>query len=83
MVDYIENNLSKYNKTFVFSMTTNAILLPRYMDYLVKKRFKILISLDGDENGSSLRVFPNGQPAFGKITDAVEQLKDKYPYYFE
>ena len=28
-------------------------------------------------------MFPNGQPAFGKITDAVEQLKDKYPYYFE
>ena len=83
VVNYIENNLSKYNKTFIFSMTTNAILLPRYMDYLVEKKFKILISLDGDENGSSLRVFPNGQPAFGKITDAIEQLREKYPYYFE
>lgn len=82
IIDYIETNMCGYGKTFIYSMTTNAILLPRYMDYLVSKKFRLLISLDGDENGSSLRVFPNGQSAFKNISYAVDLFRDRYPDYF-
>lgn len=83
VVDYVENKLCTYDKIFIFSMTTNALLLPRYMDYLVGKKFKLLISLDGDEKGSSLRVFHNGQQAFGKISEAIKLLKEQFPDYFD
>lgn len=83
IVEYIETNLYGYGKTFIYSMTTNAILLPLYLDYLVEKKFKLLISLDGDAGGTSLRVFPNGKPAFRKITEAIEFVRNKYPGYFE
>lgn len=83
VVEYIEDELGCYGKNFIYSMTTNAILLPRYMDYLVCKKFKLLISLDGNKQGSSLRVFPNGKPAFESISHSIELLKRKYPSYFE
>lgn len=82
IVDYIENNLLGYNKIFNYSMTTNALLLPRYMDYLVKHKFKLLISLDGDEQGNTCRVFPNHLPAFNQISEAIQQIQNKFPDYF-
>ncbi len=36
-------------------MTSNAVLLDKYQDYLAEKQFDILISLDGDEWGNSYR----------------------------
>lgn len=83
VVEYVESDLSGYGKTFSFSMTTNAIFLPKYMDYLVDKRFKLLISLDGDKEGNSYRVFKNGTPAFGEIVKSIELIKNKYPEYYE
>ena len=44
VIAYIEN-LSYIGIVFKFGMTTNAMLLDRYMDYLVEKDFFILISL--------------------------------------
>lgn len=49
IIAYIESNLCGYKKKFIYSMTTNAILLSKYIDYLVEKGFKLLISLDGDD----------------------------------
>ena len=83
IIEYIETNMQDYGKTFIYSMTTNAILLPKYMDYLVNKNFRLLISLDGDEKGTSFRVFPNGKSAFNKISESIKVLKTKYPDYFE
>jgi len=40
IVAYINNIHSPY-RSFTFSMTTNAILLDRYMDFLVKHEFNI------------------------------------------
>lgn len=34
VVDYVENKLNCPNQHFEFSMTTNALLLHKYMDYL-------------------------------------------------
>lgn len=42
-------------------MTTNAILLDRYMDFLAENEFRLLISLDGDEKGQSYRVDTKGK----------------------
>ncbi|MFA6705070.1 MAG: radical SAM peptide maturase, partial [Bacteroidales bacterium] len=55
VIDYIEQ-INSYNRYFTFSMTTNAVLLDKYIDYLVEKDFNLLISLDGDKSNNQYRV---------------------------
>lgn len=83
VIKYIETNLSTYSLTFVYSMTTNALFLPKYIDYLVSKNFKLLISLDGNEVGSSLRCYKNGKPAFKDIKMSIDEVKTRYASYFQ
>lgn len=64
-------------------MTTNALLLPKYIEYLSSKKFKLLISLDGDEQGSSLRQYKDGSSAFKDIKAAVDYVYVNYPSYFK
>lgn len=83
VIDYIEKRLMSYPVSFIYSMTTNALFLRKYIDFLVSKNFRLLISLDGDETGSSLRVYRNGKPAFKDIKASVDFVHSKYPEYFE
>lgn len=73
----------RINRTIKFSMTTNALLLEKYIDYLVVQNFNLLISLDGDEQGNSYRVFHNGKPAYKNIISNIEFVYNKYPQYFK
>lgn len=82
VVDYV-NNLECPHRSFTFSITTNAILLDRYMDFLAKNDFNLLISLDGNEHNTSYRVNKSNQPVFNQICKNVDMLKEKYPEYFE
>jgi uncharacterized protein len=82
IVNYMEN-LPCPHRSFTFSMTTNAILLHRYMDYLAEHRFNVLVSLDGNEYNTSYRVDNAGHPAFPRIIKNVDALQKKYPDYFE
>lgn len=85
-IQKVVNHLQDANcktRCFTFSMTTNAILLNRYMDYLVEQKFNLLISLDGDEYSTSYRINGAGKNAFDKIVQNVDLLKEKYPEYFE
>lgn len=68
---------------FTYSMTTNAMLLDKYMDYLVEKRFNLLISLDGDAEHSAYRVDASGHSAFDRICKNVDLLRVSHPAYFD
>ncbi len=80
-ITYIET-LPYTGRVFNYNMTTNAILLDRYMDYLVKKNFYLLISLDGDEQGQSYRTDHAGNNSFRRVYHNVMLLKEKYPDFF-
>lgn len=82
VISYIEKHLSNKGRTFHYSMTTNAILLDKYVDYLVDKDFRLLISLDGDEKGSSYRVFPNGLSAYSFVVKNIDRLREHYPLFY-
>ena len=79
---YIES-LHIDNLRFSYNMTTNAMLLGRYMDYLVEKDFTLLISLDGDEYQSGYRVDKHGKSSFTHVVGNIQKLKDTYPEFFE
>lgn len=82
IINYVES-LNIKNKQINFTMTTNAMLLDKYMDYLVEKGFKLLISLDGNEQNNGYRLTKNNKESFSVVHRNIKALKDKYPDYFE
>ncbi len=82
VLSYIENN---YNLKFSLTpmMTTNGILVNKYMDFLVKNNFQLTISLDGDKNNNGHRLYHNGKSSFEKVFSNIILLKNKYPSYFK
>lgn len=80
-IEYIESK--NINRVIQYSMTTNAVLLDKYMDYLVEKQFNILISLDGDKNSQSYRVNHNGENSFDRVFKNIKRLQTTYPEFFE
>lgn len=82
IVDYIEQlHLPKIE--FVFSMTTNAMLLHKHIDYLVEKKFRLLISLDGNKKNHSYRVTHSGINSFEKVYQNIQIVRQKYPDFFK
>lgn len=77
--------LNEYKQLkLVFNMTTNATLIHKYIDFIVKNEIRLLISLDGDEKGHSYRVFAkNNESSFKRVIYNIDIIKNKYPKYFE
>jgi radical SAM protein with 4Fe4S-binding SPASM domain len=69
--------------SFEYNMTTNAMLLSRYMDYIVDKKFHLLISLDGSKENNGYRVTKSGKESFDRIYSNIKKLKENYHEYFD
>lgn len=82
VMEYAEG-LENIGRKIHYSMTTNAILLNKYMDFLAEKKVQLLISLDGDEQGQSYRVDPIGRNSFQRVFKDVKLLQTMHPTYFE
>lgn len=82
VIAYLES-LSFVGKQFHYNMTTNAMLLDRYMDYLVEKEFRLLISLDGDKEGQSYRVDAAGNNSFDQVYRNILLLRERYPEFYK
>ncbi|MDD4404153.1 MAG: radical SAM peptide maturase [Parabacteroides sp.] len=81
IIDYFKTKKLRHC-TIKYSMTTNAILLKKYIDFLIKYDFDILVSIDGDRYNNSYRVFKNNSSSFGLVYENVKYVKKKYPDYF-
>lgn len=81
IVDYISSMPSSHF-FFEYTMTTNGILLDKYLDFLAKHNFRLLVSLDGDYEASSYRLTHSGRNVFNKIQENLIALKKLYPKYF-
>ena len=77
------NAKSTKNVKYVFNMTTNAVLLQKYSDFLVANNFNLLISLDGNKFNHSYRTFHGGQESFDTIFNNLKELKNTHPKYFQ
>jgi uncharacterized protein len=83
MVDYINRIKISNNFECEFTITTNAILLDRYIDFLANNNFQILISLDGDCNSSRMRYGENCNHIYSKIFNNIKLVQTKYFDYFK
>jgi len=81
IVEYIKNEYP-YQKV-TFGMTTNAMLLDKYMDFIALNSFSLTISLDGDEKGQGYRVDHTGKNSFKRVFKNIILLKTLYPDYFK
>ena len=82
IIDYIEQ-LKIPGRKFHYSMTTNGVLLDKYMDFLADKNFNLLISLDGDKKSHSYRVDHFGKNSFEQVFRNIRLLQNTHPEYFE
>lgn len=82
VVKHIKNNVHCPHRRFSFSMTTNAILLHKYMDFLQENNFHLLVSLDGNKENDGYRMDKAGHSSFERVVTNVDMLRDKYPDYF-
>lgn len=82
IVSWIKKQNNPYCN-FIFTMTTNAVLLDKCIDYLVLHDFHVLVSLDGNEYNHSYRVDKNGNNSYSRIYENLNYVKNKYPDYFK
>jgi uncharacterized protein len=67
----------------VYSMTTNATLIHKHIDFLCANKFRLLISLDGNEENHSYRVLrKNKKNSFQKVIENIDMIQRDYPEYF-
>ena len=81
IINYVEQS-DTVGRQISFNMTTNAMLLDKYMDYLVEKKFNLFISLDGDEKSQSFRVDRLGNNSYEQVINNVKLLHVTHPEYF-
>lgn len=84
IVDFVDQLKKEKYIEVEYNITTNALLLHKYMDFFVKNRFRILISLDGNRKNHSYRsVRKDGNNSFDRVIENVDRMQYLYPVYFE
>lgn len=81
IVEYAER-IEFRNRSLFFTMTTNAMLLSKYADFLSRHKFKMLISLDGNKENDSYRVTPKGNPSFDIVMMNLKCVENLYSEWF-
>lgn len=82
IVEYTKNN--EWSHGIVsFGMTTNGLLINKYLDFLVENNFLLSISLDGNEVNNAYRLTLDGKASFKTVFHNIITLKEEYPEYFE
>lgn len=82
LISYIESHFPS-NVSPKYSITTNGLLLKKNIDYLIDKRFNVLISLDGNEYSNSYRNTTHGNNSFSSVYNTVKWLQISYPTFFD
>lgn len=77
VVDYCTELSHSVNKTFRYSMTTNATLINDKMaDFFKEHHFSIMVSIDGDrEVNDAYRTLNDGKGSYDKIQAGINCLK--------
>lgn len=81
VINYISDTYP--NQKVNYAMTTNAMLLNKHLKFIVSNKFKLTISLDGDEKGQGYRVDYSGKNSFKRVISNIILLKKIYPEYFD
>lgn len=82
-VKYVEDNYGA-RKVFYGITTNGTILDEEIMSFLEKKRFRVVISLDGnEEENDKNRKYINGDGTFRTIYSKLEKIRECFPELWE
>jgi len=82
----IVNYVKGLNLDFIkvqYAMTTNGVLLDKYIKFLFENEFNLMISLDGDLEQNSYRRLKNGHNSHGIVLNNIMCIIKEYPQYFD
>ena len=82
-VNYTKEITNTRQLTFNYQITTNGLLLLKYLDFLMEHNFKILVSLDGNDSQNKYRVTNHNLPTFKIIFNVLKKIKKNHPFFFE
>lgn len=83
IIEYVKIKQTHSNLSFIFNMTTNAVLLTeKVADFLDENNVELLISLDGNRDNQSFRHFPFGENSFDVVIKNIDLLKKNHFEYF-
>ena len=68
--------------SYLYTITTNGLLLGKYYKQLINWGVRILVSLDGDKYSSQYRVSKTGKESFNRVYNGLMKIKKEYPIYF-
>lgn len=83
VVEYVKEKYPQYNADY--TLTTNAVLMSeKFMDFLVKNNFSVIISFDGNkENHDRNRVDGNGNGTYDIVYGKICEFRKKHPDYMK
>lgn len=80
---YYTQQMQNDHILFNYMMTTNAIYLKKYIDFLSQYNFSITVSLDGGAENNAYRKFPNGELSFEIVYQNIQYIQANYADYFK
>ncbi|GAB6959644.1 radical SAM peptide maturase [Prevotella aurantiaca JCM 15754] len=84
IVDIVNQHKHQIYVNPIYTMTTNGTLIHKYIDFLIENNFKVLISLDGDHKGNSLRVYGgSNQESFSIVYKNIKNIQQTYPIFYK
>ena len=81
-IKHVVEYVNGFNIAATYSMTTNAMLLDRYIDFLKENKFDLLISLDGNKSHNAFRLQSNGEESFDKVFSNIKSVQTNHHEYF-
>lgn len=83
VVEYLKVNFENQGFKFLYSLTTNGILLVKNIKFLIDNDFRVSVSLDGNRTSNSFRKFKNGINSYYEVYYNLKYLRQNYPEYFQ
>jgi len=84
IVDYCEQiKQIRHNLNFIFSITTNGLLIDKYIDFLERFDFQILISLDGNRKNNQYRKFKDQTESFDFLIKNIKFVQKNHLAFFK
>lgn len=82
VLEYIKTKKKK-DFSIEYTITTNGVLLEKHIDFIINNGIYVNVSLDGDKEANSYRVFHNNKESFSIIYNTLKKIQKIAPEYFE
>lgn len=83
IVKYTKTHIIEKDYKITYTMTTNGLLLKKYIKFLSNNNFKVLVSLDGNKYNNSYRVYKSGKDSYEDLTYNLDYIRKRFPDFFE